>query len=134
MEWKAAEVKGTPPPKRQSHTAVYAPELQQMLVFGGSDGPPLSPRGRVAAQGPFLRKARALPPSAEEETNAPALVGTVLSGARVAMLYEQPCLRREALAVDGALKCALVFCRWLPAVCSSTTVGCSAGEPAEEER
>ena len=46
-----------------------------MLVFGGADGPLLSPRGRVAAQGPFFWKACALRCSAEETVNAPALGG-----------------------------------------------------------
>ena len=74
MEWQLAEVKGTPPPARLGHTAVYAAELQKMLVFGGEDGPLLSPRGRVAAQGPFFRKA-CVQCSAEVAAKAPALGG-----------------------------------------------------------
>ena len=73
MEWQLAEVKGTPPPDRGYHTAVYAAELQKMLVFGGIS-PPLSPRGRVAAQGPFFRKA-CVQCSAEVAAQAPALGG-----------------------------------------------------------
>ena len=86
MEWQLAEVKGTPPPVRRWHTAIYAAELQKMLVFGGL-GPPLSPRGRLAAQGPFFWKA-CVQCSAEEETDAPALEGTGLCRARVCMLCE----------------------------------------------
>ena len=74
MEWQLAEVKETPPPARYFHTAIYAAELQKMLVFGGADSPLLSPRGRVAAQGPFFRKA-CVRCSAGEEADAPALGG-----------------------------------------------------------
>ncbi|CAE7444340.1 unnamed protein product, partial [Symbiodinium sp. CCMP2456] len=35
MEWSEAAVKGKNPPKRARHAAVYLPEQQKMLVFGG---------------------------------------------------------------------------------------------------
>ncbi|CAE7449565.1 DRC7, partial [Symbiodinium microadriaticum] len=38
MEWSEAEVKGSTPPGRRSHTAVYLPEREQMLVYGGQGG------------------------------------------------------------------------------------------------
>ena len=48
MEWSEAEVKGSTPPGRRSHTAVYLPEREQMLVYGGQGAPlSLRPRGRA---------------------------------------------------------------------------------------
>ncbi|CAE7900138.1 DRC7, partial [Symbiodinium microadriaticum] len=38
MQWSEAAVKGSAPPARGSHTAIYLPERQQMLVFGGYGG------------------------------------------------------------------------------------------------
>ncbi|CAE7314088.1 DRC7, partial [Symbiodinium sp. CCMP2456] len=38
MEWSEAAVKERTPPTRKHHAAVYLPEQQKMLVFGGFRG------------------------------------------------------------------------------------------------
>ncbi|CAE7662675.1 DRC7, partial [Symbiodinium microadriaticum] len=38
MEWSKAAVTGSTPPERDNHTAIYLPEREQMLVFGGYGG------------------------------------------------------------------------------------------------
>ena len=62
MEWSEAAVKGSTPPGRRSHTAIYLPEREQMLVFGGY-GAPLSPRPRGRARVPLLSESLPRPRS-----------------------------------------------------------------------
>ena len=86
MEWSEAAVRGRTPPARSVHTAVYLPEQQKMLVFGGYS-PPLSPRlhgrARVLSCG---KPATPCGLSPGEDSERPGLGGRGLWGARVAML------------------------------------------------
>ena len=48
LQWSAVSTTGTPPAKRRSHTAIYDPARDRMIVFGGIDAPmwvpPAGPR------------------------------------------------------------------------------------------